>query len=393
MRRPLPLVGVALCAAVGCGPLESLEMTGGGSVGQSIINGTPSPAGSYPTVGVILAVGTSGSYTFGQMTCTATLIAPDVLLTAGHCTENPFTGVTSQYRLYFSLTRNVASFGQSTLDLPDNTKQVSAVAPHPEFTMSAFNNFTGGLGDFKDIALMILEQAITGVEPSVLMEVDDASAIAVGASVEIVGYGQTDADDQMTFGVKNEAPSVINEVGSSEMQIGDVAPTPQKCHGDSGGPTFMEVDDDKIPMQRVVGVTSHAYDSTDCHRGGVDTRVDPYRAWIHTTMVQACSQGYRAAEYCGSGGGLPDPQLPPQPDAGTPDAARPDARRWDAYGYDLAGLPEGGLPPLPDDTVRARIGIGNSCSATDAGPVLAALAVLAPLAGRRRGRRRREQIG
>lgn len=377
------LAGVALYACAACGPL--VLQPGTASHGeQPIISGSPSASGSYPTVGVILAVGTSGSYSFGQMTCTATLIAPDVILTAGHCTENPFAGTTDQYQFHFSLAANVASFGQSTLDLPASTSQVSAIAPHPDFTMSAFDGFSGGLGDFKDIALMILQQPLTGSDPSVMMEVDDSSAIAVGTSVEIVGYGMTDPDDQMSFGVKNEALSIINEVGNSEMQIGDSLPTPQKCHGDSGGPSFLDVDDGKLPVKRVVGVTSHAYDSTDCYRGGVDTRVDPYRAWVQATMQQACSQGYRAAEQCTGGGGLIEPREPPPPDAGRPDVAKPDAPRWDAYGYDLAGLPEGGLPPLPLDPDKIRLGIGNSCRASDGDAGLAAIGLL--LGGLRRRR-------
>jgi len=372
-----------LCASAACGPFAP-ELGQGHRAGQPIIGGNPSASGSYPTVGVILAVGTANGYSFGQMTCTATLIARDVVLTAGHCTENPFAGTTDQYQFHFSLTTNVASFGQSTLDLPANTSQVAAVAPHPDFTMAAFDTFTGGLGDFKDIALMILQQPMTSIEPSLLMEVDDSSAIAVGTSVEIVGYGQTDPDNQMSFGVKNEALSAINEVGGSEMQIGDALPTPQKCHGDSGGPSFLDVDDGKLPTQRVVGVTSHAYDSSDCYRGGVDTRVDPYRAWVHATMMQACSQGYRAAEQCSNGGGLPDPRVPPQPDAGQADAARADVQRWDAYGYDLAGLPEGGLPPAPTGVDKVRLGVGNSCRALDATAAWCALGLLLPLLGWRR---------
>ena len=45
---------------------------------------------------------------------------------------------------------------------------------------------------------------------------------------------------------------------------------------------------------RLVGVTSHAYDMTDCNQtGGVDTRVQFYRDWIESKMVAGCENGVR----------------------------------------------------------------------------------------------------
>ena len=45
---------------------------------------------------------------------------------------------------------------------------------------------------------------------------------------------------------------------------------------------------------RLVGVTSHAYDMTDCNQtGGVDTRVQFYRDWIESNMISGCDRGVR----------------------------------------------------------------------------------------------------
>ena len=46
--------------------------------------------------------------------------------------------------------------------------------------------------------------------------------------------------------------------------------------------------------QRIVGVTSHAYDYSDCYvTGGVDTRVDHYLDWIDDEMRARCEDGTR----------------------------------------------------------------------------------------------------
>ena len=58
------------------------------------------------------------------------------------------------------------------------------------------------------------------------------------------------------------------------MQIGSGSETSRKCHGDSGGPTYMDVTTTSDVKQRVIGVTSHAYDESDCAKGGIDTRID-----------------------------------------------------------------------------------------------------------------------
>ena len=155
----------------------------------------------------------------------------------------------------------------------------------------------------------------------------------VDAPVEIVGYGFRDPDynPQSTVpedsGIKYLATSVINEVGDTEMQIGTHPPTPQKCAGDSGGPTFLEYHDGLLPIERVVGVTSGAYDSTDCHTGGIDTRVDAYRSWIDIKMANACATQIRTACQGEIGLALPAPEPAPADEPSSDDGCSATARR------------------------------------------------------------------
>lgn len=89
--------------------------------------------------------------------------------------------------------------------------------------------------------------------------------------------------------------SFIAEKTAAEFKVGEVVTDVRKCHGDSGGPSFMEVETDSSEKWRIVGVTSHAYDQTDCRStGGVDTRITAYLDWIDDEMRSRCEDGSRS---------------------------------------------------------------------------------------------------
>jgi len=310
------LASAVHAALAACGPLGAPGFVDN-ALESPIIGGTRSNPGDYPPVGVLLTSGTDGIFgPVASMFCTATLIAPDVVLTAAHCAEVEtlvYVGGAQGVTNYFSLALDVRSVEQ-TVTMPADAILIKQMVKHPGWDISALNTTSGGLVDFKDIAIMILASPINSVTPALVLEADDVGGVRVGANVEIVGYGQRLSDDQTTTGVKYQAVSQIRQIGSSEMQIGSV-PTelPQKCHGDSGGPTFLHVDDERAPVLRIIGVTSHAFDDTDCAKGGVDTMVYPYLTWLDQALTAACSGHLRTA--CEGGGGLPLPVDQP-PDGG-----------------------------------------------------------------------------
>lgn len=319
-----------MALSVACGPAPStLTPQTRTTQGAAIINGEQSEDGSYPSVGALLINVTSDFGSFGSMLCTGTLIAPDTVLLAAHCLESGFDDF-GEATYYFSFAEDVSNFGTESTELPEDTYEVRGTVGHEEFDMQAMapEQSGGGLqGDFTlgvdteyyDVAVAFLEEPVTGVTPAVPMEKDDT--LAVDDPVEIVGYGQREPGSGGMFqpvdaGIKYEAESFINEIGETEMQIGDNPEdgTPQKCKGDSGGPSFKRVSDGKDPALRVVGITSHAYDDELCNKGGVDTRVDAYLEWITTQMEDACSDGTRPA--CPETGsvGFSLPQAPEPPD-------------------------------------------------------------------------------
>jgi len=262
---------------------------------RAITGGEQAPVGAYPQVGVLLVTASWGGQSIGSMFCTGTLIAPDTVLTAAHCIELQLSiigAVGGDFSdSYFSFARDVTSFSQ-TLTPPPGSVRIRRIDPHPGYMSLA--GLQPGLGDNFDVGLAFLDSTVEVMEPAALARPADAARIQVGAEVEIVGYGQTSATDPDSTGVKYQARSFINRVGANEMQIGEVPPgDPSKCHGDSGGPTFLNFGSADQPALRVVGVTSHAYDETDCLAGAVDTLVIPYLDWIDQTMNRACNDATR----------------------------------------------------------------------------------------------------
>jgi hypothetical protein len=249
----------------------------------------------FPATGVLLFTTERDEGLVGSMLCSASLIAPDVVIAAGHCDLSLFIDTDKPIDYYFSTKLDVSDFGPKFSELPDHTVKIAKMVPHPDFNLE---NVGVGLRETKDIMLLFLEEPITDIKPAKLMSRAEADLLKEGADVDIVGYGRRHVVSlgRKDVGVKYQGPSTIKRIGDYEMQIGSGGGDAHKCHGDSGGPTYMIVDKGtRREHTALIGITSHAYDHSDCWNGGVDTRVDRYLDWIDATLEEACADGSRPA--------------------------------------------------------------------------------------------------
>jgi len=278
-----------------------------------IINGSDATVDEYPMTGGLVAEGKIGSLGGMAFLCSSTLIAPDVVLTAGHCVDiESMIGIELDelkfhYIRDFDLTR--FSFGSSA-SVPSDAGTGEDYVVHPEYVGA--QGVRTGLSPNHDIALVFLDEVVD--HPfAYLPTPDEVEQIIVGLDVAIVGWGQQTSDQNPppgTVQLKQQADSFIAEIGTTEFKVGEEKEDGRKCHGDSGGPTFAWVETDALEDMRVIGVTSHAYDMTDCREtGGVDTRVSAYLDWIDEEMRSRCQAGTRA--WCDQEGII----VPPMPEA------------------------------------------------------------------------------
>lgn len=298
--------------------------------GDPIINGEDAATEDYPMTGATimdayLDMGQFGAGDVRMLVCSSTLIAPDVVMLAAHCVDEiSFTygmGSISDMEIRWTRQADLSDFdGSGRPSYPDD-----AVLAWDWVENSAFNlmQMQTGIAENADIALLFLSEAQTDLPIAYLPTEEEGAQVVSGMEVEIVGWGQqtatrtNESPPPGTYGYKQMGASVIGELGVGEFQVGPNEDDVRKCHGDSGGPTFAHVSTDSPETMRVIGVTSHSYDQTDCRsKGGVDTRVDAYLHWIDSEMRSRCADGSRA--WCDEPGILalpePEPEVTDPPD-------------------------------------------------------------------------------
>lgn len=321
MWKSLGIVG-GLCiatTALGQEHTESenhLSAAGPGIETTPIINGEDASIDDYPEAGGLIAKGKLGPLEGTVFLCSSTLIAPDVVLTAAHCVDvENMIGVELDELSYhyirdYDLTR--FQFGSTTGDIPQDAGNSAEHLPHPDFVGS--QGVQIGLAKNHDIALVFLEEAVD-YPYAYLPTKEEVSQEVEGLDVVIVGWGQQEQDAGAgQVQLKQMADSYISIMGETEFQVGANKEDGRKCHGDSGGPSFAWVETEALEDMRVIGVTSHAFDTTDCNNtGGVDTRVSAYLDWIDAEMRSRCENGTRV--WCDEPGIIPPP-MPVQEDTG-----------------------------------------------------------------------------
>ena len=250
-----------------------------------------------------LNFGGAGGYDMRMFVCSSTLIAPDVVLLAAHCIDPAAMtygmGDMENVDIRWSRQSDLSDHdGSAIVDWPSDVVRAWDWVMHPDWDMMSLET---GLSENRDIALVFLEEAVLDTPHAYLIASEETDQIVEGSEVDVVGWGQQVATSMWesppagSYGFKQQGVSFINEINEFEFQVGAEEDDVRKCHGDSGGPSFMHVESESVESMRLIGVTSHAYDASDCDsKGGVDTRLDYYLSWIDLEMSERCEDGSRA---------------------------------------------------------------------------------------------------
>jgi hypothetical protein len=205
--------------------------------------------------------------------CTVTILSDTMVLTARHCvtSENIF--------LYFGKDTPNAGGG----DLFDSLKG------NPNLRMvvnrAGVKAHFGANSDWGDIAILKFKGGLPpGFRPATLITPD--VNMSVIKSVVIAGWGLIDGVKQtVTTTLRKANLDVIDSnYAETEMLVG--SKTSFSCHGDSGGPAYINVDGKLM----VAGLTSRADTKTDpkgqCIGDTVYTKVQPYLDFIKEATEQ-----------------------------------------------------------------------------------------------------------
>ena len=238
--------------------------------GVEVIGGTAAAQGAWPDVAGVLYP-SSDPATNDEALCSGTLIAPSIVITAGHCYTDNF------------IPDNVL-IGTASLGQPQQGETIGVrtgiVAPDPE------NN--------EDVTLLILEQPST-LKPRALATGWAAADIQNGAKVELVGFGAISSDGKTFTNALQQAETTITDANCTKSdgcrtndrpngELGAGGNGIDTCPGDSGGPLYLETSYGTF----LAGVTSRGYSNSTvvCSGGGIYERPDKFVDWINTATGQ-----------------------------------------------------------------------------------------------------------
>jgi trypsin len=233
---------------------------------SAVVGGGDASPGEYPSVAEI---------TFGPFLCTGTLITPNWVLTAGHC-SNITAGTVASPASWPPQLINVRVGGVTRTD--GERLGVSRVVMHPDYLL------TMGY----DISLLQLSSSST-MAPTQVASAGERSLWSAGTLETIVGWGVTSEGGSRPQRLQ-EAQVPITTDAYCSGAYSEFDPTtmvcagfPQggvdTCQGDSGGPMFGRTSTGTL---RIVGTTSWGDGCARPGKPGVYARVadDPLRSWI-----------------------------------------------------------------------------------------------------------------
>lgn len=256
-----------------------------------IIGGSTVSAGQFPTVaGIIVDQGRRGI-------CTGTLVGPDLVITAAHCITPSVLGFGSQSAVTAA---TVVTIDQISLGQGGMSSQAAETIPYPNFRSP---------GD-PDIGIIRLTTPFTGREYTPVnlqkgMVPDNSQLTMVGFGASNGGGGGAGTNRFL----QSKTTIACNNYGVSDARFICFSQTDGtgKCSGDSGGPSFMNIDG----VQHLVGITS--FGDQTCQQFGADQRTDADEAFqfLDTNAPElVCGKDGQCQANCGTGGLPVDPDCP-----------------------------------------------------------------------------------
>lgn len=218
-----------------------------------IVGGTLAPHGKWPDTAAVL---------MRDGACSGTLVAPDVVVTAGHCIDSePYEVVLDSV--------DYAGTGER---IP-----VAWSRAYPEWYRSY------------DIGVVVLARPSQVVPRTITAACTVREELDMHRKVHLVGFGMTRVDEEDVNTQLHEAVVAVTDP-TCTLDPGcqpSIAPHGEfiaggrgtdSCFGDSGGPVYLDLPGGPA----LVGVVSRGLSvaSTPCGGGGIYVRIDKVASWL-----------------------------------------------------------------------------------------------------------------
>ena len=259
MRRPTA-IAVALLALL---PAAAGAITGS-KRGVKILGGAVAAPGQFPFMAALMD--SRARHAVDGVFCGGTLIAPRVVLTAGHCVEGSNA---SEMDVVVGRTR-------LTDEQSGERISVTKIVQYPTYNSKTVKG---------DVALLQLEHP-AAVAPLALAHPGDGTPQAPGNRVMTIGWGATqeggNISDELRFvrltvrshGFCDRIYGRIDD--ASQLCIGSSRAGEDSCQGDSGGPVISGDGD----ATRLIGTVSYGEGCGHANTPGVYSRVSSFAKWI-----------------------------------------------------------------------------------------------------------------
>jgi secreted trypsin-like serine protease len=255
------------------GATASSRAAGNPKATASVIGGHNTTIAEYPSLAFIEGLQATDGYA-----CTGTVVAPRVILTAGHCVEDLESSSIVQPGLVA-----VATGVSNIKNVPETqVTQVTQALVYPGFNPSELHG---------DAGLLILASPVTA-PPIALAGKADPSLYNAGRVVKIAGWGLTERGAEELPNQLQAATVPIDKAENCrrgtrlydpfydpDSQLCTLDPNRQAifCHGDSGGPAITNSAEGTAVEVGIISLNDGACNPAS---PAVYTRVDQISTWV-----------------------------------------------------------------------------------------------------------------